>query len=272
MLLTALLFALAQAVTEFLPVSSSGHLALLSQLIDAPADRVFVATVLHIATAVAAIVYYRRRYWEAIKDLGTPRRRPGQVLRYGLTQIITGVIASLFALALNQPALYEWWVSAWFVGAMMLVNAAVLAVAPAGRRAPDDGRMPYPSWRAALMVGAAQGIALAPGLSRSGFAIVAGLAAGLDRGAAVHFAMLLAPVVILASAIGRATQVWPEPLLVFGSWQSALIMAAMLAATFVIALAALRWTVAWTLGGRLRWFAPWSAALGIAALVFAAIG
>ena len=267
MLLTALLFALTQAVTEFLPVSSSGHLALLSQLVDAPAERVFIATALHIATAAAAIVYYRRRYWQALKELRTPRRRRGLALRYILTQTITGVIASLFALALNQPALYEWWVSAWFVGAMMLVNAAVLAVAPAGRSAPDDGRMPYPTWRASLMVGAAQGIALAPGLSRSGMSIAAGLTAGLDRSAAVHFALLLAPVVIIASAISRATQIWPEPLLLLGSWQLVIIMAA----TFGIALAALRWTVAWTVAGRLRWFAPWSAALGLAALVFAAI-
>ena len=272
MLLTALLFALTQAVTEFLPVSSSGHLALLSQLVDAPAERVFIATALHIATAAAAIVYYRRRYWQALKELRTPRRRQGLALRYILTQTITGVIASLFALALNQPDLYEWWVSAWFVGAMMLVNAAVLAVAPAGRSAPDDGRMPYPTWRASLLVGVVQGIALAPGLSRSGMAIAAGLTAGLDRSAAVHFALLLAPVVIIASAISRATQIWPEPLLVLESWQSVIIMTAMLAATFGIALAALRWTVAWTVAGRLRWFAPWSAALGLAALVFAAIG
>ena len=272
MLLTALLFALTQAVTEFLPVSSSGHLALLSQLLDAPAERVFIATVLHIATAIAAIVYYRRRYWRAVKDLGTGRRRPGMPLRYGLTLTATGIIAALFVLALNQPAWYEWWVSAWFVGTMMLVNAAVLAVAPAGRSVPDDGRMPYPSWRASLAVGIVQGIALAPGLSRSGMSIAAGLAAGLDRGAAVHFAMLLAPVVIMASAVGRAIQIWPEPLLLLASWQSVIIMAAMLAATFGIALVALRWTVEWTVTGRLRWFAPWSAALGLAALVFAAIG
>lgn len=272
MLLSALLFAVAQAITEFLPVSSSGHVALLAQLVNAPADRVFVATALHIATAVAAVVYYRRRYWQAIRELGTPRRRPGLALRYGLTQTITGVIALLFVLALNQPGLYEWWVSAWFVGIMMLVNAVVLAAAPAGRIAPDDGRMPDPSWRAALVVGAAQGIALAPGLSRSGFAIAAGLTAGLDRSAAVHFGMLLAPVVILASAVSQAVRIWPEPLLLFGSWQLVGIVAAMLVATFVIALGALRWVVAWTRAGRLRWFAPWSAAVGLGALVFAAVG
>lgn len=272
MLLVALLLALVQGAMEFLPVSSSGHLTLLAGIAGAPADTLLVVTVLHIATAIAAIVYYRRRYWRALQELRTGRRgRPMPAPRYIIAQVPTAAIAGLFTLALSQPAVYQWWVSPWFIGAMMLVNALVLAVAPAGRPAPDDGRMPTPAWRASLIIGVAQGLAVMPGLSRSGLTVAAGLSAGLHRGDAVHFSMLLAPPVILGSAIVRAMQIWPEPLQAFASWQSASITGAMTIAAFAIALAALHWTVAWVRAGRLRWFAPWSLAAGIATLLFAAV-
>lgn len=271
-LIVPLLLALVQGAMEFLPVSSSGHLTLLAGIAGAPADTLLVVTVLHIATAIAAIVYYRHRYWRALQELRAGQRgRQLPAPRYILAQLPTAAIAGLFTLALTQPAVYHWWVSPWFIGIMMLVNAAILAAAPAGRAAPDDGRMPVPAWRAALAIGLAQGIAVVPGLSRSGLTVTAGLAAGLNRNDAVHFSMLLAPPVILGSAIVRAMQIWPEPLLAFATWQAAAITAIMTIAAFAIALAALHWTVAWVRAGRLRWFAPWSLAAGSATLLFAAL-
>ena len=119
-------------------------------------------------------------------------------------------------------------------------------------------------------MGLAQGVATLPGLSRSGLTVAAGLQAGLSRADAASLSFLLAPPVIVAAAIFWSAQTWPEPLRLFASWQTAAAMLGMMAITFLIALAALHWVVAWVRAGRLWWFAPWSALLGIATLAMAA--
>ena len=270
MLLTALLRAAAQGVTEFLPVSSSGHLALLTLLLGGDGEPLFVITVLHAATALAAVVYYRRAYWRAVQ--GVYQAGPGRrfVRKYAGAQAATALAGLPLTLLLLYTPLEQWRLSSGLLGGMMLLNAVVLLIAP--RRRDDgvcDNPLPRLTWRSAAWVGLAQGVATVPGLSRSGLTVAAGLQAGLSRADAASLSFLLAPPVIVAAAIFWSAQTWPEPLRLFASWQTAAAMLGMTAITFLIALAALHWVVAWVRAGRLWWFAPWSALLGIATLAAA---
>lgn len=272
MLLTALLLAVAQGVAEFLPVSSSGHLALLTLLLGADGEPLFVITALHAATALAAVVYYRRAYWRALQGVyqAGPRRR--FIRKYAGAQAAAALVGLLLTLLLLYTPLEQWRLSAWLLGGMMLLNAAALLLAP---RRPDTvsdagHALPRLTWRSAAWVGLAQGVATIPGLSRSGLTVAAGLQAGLSRADAASLSFLLAPPVIVAAAIFWSAQTWPEPLRLFASGPAAGTMLAMMAITFLIALAALHWVVSWVRAGRLWWFAPWSALLGIATLAIAA--
>ena len=271
MLLAALLFAIVQGITEFLPVSSSGHLRVTALLTGTPADGLFTVAVLHVVTATAAILYYRRAYWLAIRNVWKPGLPRGFALRYAAAQLATAAIALPLALGLAHTVVYRWWLSAWLIGAMMVVNAVVLVAAPRGNDFTDEEILPTLSWRAFLLVGLAQGISVVPGLSRSGLTVAAGLRLGLSRDSAVRISLLLAPPVMLAAAIVWSVQTWPEPLRWVASWQSAITLAGMVIATFAIAMGTLHWVVIWVRCGRLWWFAPWSAAAGVVTLIIAAV-
>ena len=264
----ALLAAVAQGLLEFLPVSSSGHLALLGRVSDFE-QSFFTIALLHVATSLAAVVYHRRAYWQLIAGLSRPGAERRFALRYAAAQTATAAVAIPLALALTQTVAAHWRLSLWTIGAMLLLNAMILVTAPR-RAAPDHpATLPALTWPSALWVGLAQGIAALPGLSRSGLTIAVGLRAGLSRKDAASLSFLLAPPVILASAVFWASQAWQSPS-THVSLQSAAMAAVMLALAFVIALCVMCWVMAWVRAGRLWWFALWSAAVGVAALIAAA--
>ena len=166
--LTALLFAVVQGATEFLPVSSSGHLLLLAILMGAGGgEPFFTAAMLHSATALAAVIYYRRACGQAARGLwrAGPARR--FLWRYALAQAATAAVAlPLFFILTRTPAA-QWRLSLWAIGVAMLVNAVVLLLAPrggdgsattsgGGARAAGHG-LPWPGWRAADRQPAAAG-------------------------------------------------------------------------------------------------------------------
>ena len=260
-----LLYAVVQGVTEFLPVSSSGHLELLGIIVGAPAEPLLLATWLHLATALAAVAYHRRTCWSLVRSVRRDGGARRFVVRCAAAEAVTGAAGTALLLALTQPAVYRWWLSAWLLGVMMLVNAAALWTAPRGGRH-DAGALPELSWVQATGVGLAQALAIAPGLSRQGLTIATGMHLGLGPRAAADLSLLLAPLVMAAAAALWSARVWPEPLRWFADWESGVALFAVFAATFCLAMVTARWTVAWVEAGRLRWFAPWSAGLGLATL------
>lgn len=278
-LLTGVLLALVQGATELLPVSSSGHLVLLGVLLDWEGEPFFVISLLHLATGLAVVIYWRRLYRELLRGVWSrgPRRR--FLARYMAAQGATGAVGLPLLLVLSRAPASEWgasWgASLWLVGAGMLVNAGALLLAPRrGHQASagdgDDGqRLPDLDWRGAVLVGLAQGLAALPGLSRSGLTMAAGLGVGLAPGEAARLSYLLAgPVMVGAALFAAGTS--GDGLSVDGvSAAVALIMAAV---AFAVALGAVRWAVSWVSAGRLWWFAPWSGGLGIVALGLAWAG
>lgn len=198
-LLQSVVLGLVQGATEFLPVSSSGHLVLVPAIFGWEAPPVAFDVLLHLGTLAAVIAYFRRDLWEIVRGLFTrgdvhvTGRRLGWLLIAGTipTAIIGLAFDDLFE-SLFSEVLY--------VGLFLFISAAVLTAAERLSRKDVHDSVQMRWWQAAL-VGVAQGAAIAPGISRSGATMAAGLGLGLDREQAARFSFLLSvPAIALASA------------------------------------------------------------------------
>ena len=188
MLLKAILLGIIQGFTEFLPISSSGHLRIFHDVFCFHESSLLFDIFLHVGTLVPVVVIF----WKDIGTLLTTRRRWVALLVAGTVPI--AVVGGL--LGGRIEAAFE--TSRW-VGLLLLVNGGVLL---AGSRL-DTVRSEKRSlgWLHAAAVGVAQAVAILPGISRSGSTISTGLATGLDREDAARFSFLLAiPAILLALA------------------------------------------------------------------------
>lgn len=283
--LRAALLGMLQGATEFLPVSSSGHLVILPELVGWPPAGLTFDVVVHIATAVAVLIAFRddwRRMihgaWRGLRS-GDPFGDPDARLLAML--MLASVPAAVAGLALESYV--ESWLAesslaaARLAGSMLLVTGTLLVAserfaARASSSGPGPGPGPEPGargaadrvgWGTALLIGVAQAIAIVPGISRSGATIAAGLALGLPRDEAARFSFLLAtPIILGAGALrlmdlaGGQGAVGPAPL--------ALVIGA--AAAFVVGLASIGWLMRIVRSRSLMGFALYTWAFGLLAL------
>lgn len=189
-----LLLGIIQGLTEFLPVSSSGHLVVFQSILDVPGSIAF-DVVVHLATALAVIVYF----WRDIISLFTTERRL-------LWLIAVGTFFTALIGLLGKDFFESLFSSVISVGFFLLLTGVVIMLAEwrgRGRRGLRDMNI----WDAVL-IGLAQGCAIAPGLSRSGTTISASLARDLDRGLAARFSFLLAIPAILGAGVLQAKTIF----------------------------------------------------------------
>lgn len=191
-LFQAFLLGVLQGATEFLPVSSSGHLVLVPWLLGwAPSGLAF-DVVVHWGTALAVVVYFWRDWVNIVKKARFSEKNlaclillgtiPAALLGYLLDDFFEGMFARPIAAA-----------------SFLLVTAAILTASERlGRRERDLDTL---TWLDALLVGLAQALAILPGISRSGSTIAAGLARGLRRELAARFSFLLATPIILGAGL-----------------------------------------------------------------------
>jgi undecaprenyl-diphosphatase len=173
-----LLLGVIQGLTEFLPVSSSGHLVLFQSLLDLPHSIAF-DVVVHLATALAVVVYF----WRDIIDLFVSKRKMLWLLLLGT--VFTGILGLGF-----KDFFESLFSSVLAVGFFLILTGVIIVLAEwlgKGRR----GLREMNIWDA-ILIGLAQGCAIAPGLSRSGTTISASLARNIDRNLAARFSFLLA--------------------------------------------------------------------------------
>jgi len=198
---SAALLGVLQGLTEFLPVSSSGHLALAQMLLpDFHQSGVVFDAMLHVGTA-AAVVWYERRH--IIEWVST---RSGRRL-IGL--IAAGTVATaVLALPLRSVAVAAFEKPLWVGAALVLTGVVVASTVRLPGGTSDEERM---TWRQAMGVGLVQGLAIFPGLSRSGVTIAFGLAGGLERSWAARFSFLLSVPAIVMVAVLELVGAWRLP-------------------------------------------------------------
>jgi undecaprenyl-diphosphatase len=201
----AIVMGIVQGLTEFLPISSSGHLVVVPYVLgwtDPFITSLAFSVVLHLGTLVALLAYFWRDWARlipaglaTIRDRsfrGDPDRRLAWLIVVTLPPaIIFGVLLNDFLeQKIRQPAL---------VAAMMVIGAGILWAADRlGRKTDEMERLGFGG---AFLIGLAQALALIPGISRSGISISAGLGLGLTREAAARFSFLMATPVIAGAGL-----------------------------------------------------------------------
>ncbi len=199
-----ILLAIIQGLTEFLPVSSSGHLGLFHCFTDHCAnwdkENMAMDVAVHVGTLLAVMVYFRRdvvRMLFGLKDIGTGRAnsKDARLMLYVLLGSIPVIIAG-FTLHFFEP---DWIKTLHVIAWMTLIFGLVLWYADAKTTATKDiSQMTY---RDSALIGLAQVLALIPGVSRSGITMTAARFLGYNRSESAHFSLLLAMVAISGAGL-----------------------------------------------------------------------
>jgi undecaprenyl-diphosphatase len=205
--LEALILGVVQGVTEFLPVSSSAHLVLVPEFFGIPAPTVAFDVLLHLATLIAVVGYFFADVKKMVISVIAPRRMERQEVKHWRRLLAWLVIGSIPAAIIGGALsgfFEDLFASTTAVGIFLLVTSALLWGADlVTARAARIGREPAPAGKMApldaLLVGCYQALAIAPGISRSGSTIAAGVFLGFDRQTAARFAFLLSIPAILGA-------------------------------------------------------------------------
>ncbi len=260
----AALLGFIQGLTEFLPVSSSGHLELVKHLLGYEAPLLFTI-LLHMGTLAAVFVAFRKKIGALLAALWriiTRRRQEGDDALGRLWLMLLISTAATVPLVFVFSKINDYVnVHPKLIGVCFLVTAAVLVAtllfkAVSGRERPSVGH--------ALAIGALQGVAVLSGVSRSGLTVSAGLAAGLDRAHAAEYSFLLAIPAILGGFLWELKDA-PRTL----ETVSVTGLAAGLIAAFLTGLAAIFLLVKLIKTGKLWLFAVYLAPLGVLTIIFA---
>lgn len=258
----AVIFGAVQGVAEFLPISSSGHLALLKALFGLQEVPLLFDVLLHVATLLVVVVVFRRRIAAlAVSLTRFVLRRSGEedtvnlklILLLLSATVVTGVLGLLLEsyLDFGAPRL---------VSLLFIATAALLLLS---RNRGGSGTFVTIGWREALIVGAAQGFGVLPGISRAGMTIAAGLLAGLDRKHAGEFSFLLSIPAILGALLLTLRDA--EAL---GAGVGATAVATGFVTSTIVGLFSLVLLLRLLKGGRLHYFAAYLIPLGIFGLIY----
>ena len=197
--LEAILLGLVGGLTEFLPVSSSGHLEIAEALLGSRAETVLLQIAVQAGILLAILLFFRRRLLELLRGLLGLRsdaiRYAGKlVVATSPTLLVGPAVQDLFAGLLDCP---------WLVGVALLATGALLL---STRSTVETARDPEPGWGQALAIGCAQVLAMVPGISRSGTTVAVALALGVAPLAATEFSFLMA----IATVSGAALLALPD--------------------------------------------------------------
>jgi undecaprenyl-diphosphatase len=201
----AVVLGLVQGLTEFLPVSSSGHLILVPRIFGWPDQGLAVDAALHLGTLAALVAYFRA---ELIGLLGgTVSRRLGALVV--LATIPAGLAALVFGKYIESnlrwPLLIAFTTAFWAIVMLIADRRAAQphGSAPSPSRIDPGDPLERVHWRQGMAVGFAQALALIPGTSRSGITITTGLFAGLDRATAARYSFLLGMPITAAAGLKK---------------------------------------------------------------------
>lgn len=192
-LIEAIILGIIQGLTEFLPVSSSGHLELAKYILkddNAASMSMLMTVTLHGATALSTLLVFRKEVYEILRGLF--QFKWNEELVYSLKIILSMIPATLIGLFFESEIEQFFTQRIGFVGAMLIVTGLLLFLADRAKR--TDKKVSYLN---AIIIGIAQAIAILPGISRSGATISTSVLLGIDREKAARFSFLMVVPLIL---------------------------------------------------------------------------
>ncbi|HEX2904009.1 MAG TPA: undecaprenyl-diphosphate phosphatase [Jatrophihabitans sp.] len=266
----AVVYGLVQGLTEFLPISSTGHLRLVQAWLNPNVNQAgFTAftAVIQLGTSIAVVLYFWRELLHIavawLRGLFDRSGRDALEYRMGwyliLATIPVGVFGLIFSHQIETGAR-----NLWVLAIALIVMALVLLLAERiGKRDRDEEQI---NTRDAVAVGTAQALALIPGVSRSGSTITAGLFRGLDRVAAARFSFLLSIPAVVASGLFEARKIGDANAPGLGVTIVATII------SFIVGLASIAWLLRFVARHSTYVFIGYRIALGILVIVLLATG
>lgn len=264
-----IVLSIVQGLTEFLPVSSSGHLRIVSELFWGNDAGASFTAVIQLGTELAVLVYFAPMIWQILsgwfRGWTNPASR-GQDWRMGWMVIVgsipIGVIGLVFEDAI-RGALRNLWITA----AMLILFSFVFIAAErvgSKKRGYDELTM-----KDAIIMGLCQCLALIPGVSRSGGTISGGLFLGLDREVATRFSFLLAIPAVLASGLFSLPDAFaPEA----GQAASGMQLLVGTGIAFALGYASIAWLLNFVGNHSFAWFAAYRIPVGILVMILLALG
>ncbi|MBZ5610184.1 MAG: undecaprenyl-diphosphate phosphatase [Acidobacteriia bacterium] len=207
----AVVLAIIQAFTEFLPISSTAHLILMPWLFGWKDPGLVFDVALHAGTLVAILIYFFRDWVQIIGqgfglNLGNdPQLKQNSALLWVLAaaSVPVGIFGYLFDKQVEST-----WRSPYLIGAMLIAVGVLIWIAE--RRRVGDKSMDKVTWADGLTIGCAQALSIIPGTSRSGITITAGLFRGLNRETAARFSFVLSAPAIAAAVLKKFWDVHKE--------------------------------------------------------------
>lgn len=265
-----IVLAILQGLTEFLPVSSSGHLAIASRLFFAGDAGASFTAVTQLGTEAAVLIYFAKDIWRiltawfgGLTDAG--RRTADYWLGWW---VIIGTIPICVLGLLFKDQIRSGARNLWVVATAMIVFSAVIALAEyLGKQTRAVEQL---TWKDSVIVGLAQCLALVPGVSRSGATISAGLFLGMNRELAARFGFLLAIPAVLASGLFSLPDAFKP--VTEGMSATGPQLAVAIAIAFVVGYAAVSWFLKFLVRHSMYWFVGYRVVLGVTVLALLGTG
>lgn len=262
-IIKAILVGLVQGLTEFLPVSSSGHIVIAQELLNIhfeEDENLLFAIVLHFATALSTIVIFRKDIIQIFKGLF--QFKNNEEFQFSLKIVLSMIPAALVGVLLKDT-LEEIFSNLLIVGVMLLVTACLLYFADKAKNTGKDIR-----YKDALFIGIAQGFAaLLPGLSRSGSTISTSIILGNDKSKAARFSFLMVLPLIFGATAKMFLDANEAGGLNVGKMPIGALVAGFIAA-FISGLIACKWMINLVKKAKLSYFSIYCLLIGITVIVY----
>jgi undecaprenyl-diphosphatase len=263
----AIVLGLVQGLTEFLPISSSGHLRIVPALVGWDDPGAAFTAVIQLGTMAAVLLYFRRDLWNIavawLRELRVPYRQRSHEANLGWFIILGTIPISIFGVIFSSQ-IESGARDLYLIGsALILFSFVMLAAERVGSRRRQLADLDA---RDGAFIGVAQALALIPGVSRSGATISAGLFRGFDRAAAARYSFLLSVPAVVLSGLYELKDI--------GEGDTASVAATAIATlcAFVSGYAAIAWLLRYLANHTLDIFVAYRIPLGILVLVLAATG
>lgn len=264
--LESVILGIVQGLTEFLPISSSGHLVIFQKLFGIATDNIVFEVFVHFGTLLSIVAIYYPDLWRMIKSFfsGICHKGIGEKFKNDpffqlAVFVIIGTIPAVLAGLFLKDFIVSIFHNILLVGISLIVTSLILLLT---RFVKIEERSLH--FGKAVIIGIAQMFAILPGISRSGFTISSGLFMGISRSEAARFSFLLAVPAILGAMVLELGSLFSQN--ISGTqWEMLLIG---LISSFVFGYAAIRFLLRVLQSGKFSWFAPYCFLAGLIVLIF----